>query len=434
MTAGVRHRLGAHRAPLQAAIFLMLVVGTLARASDYSHGEPTDYEQLMLELINEARANPSAEAARLQIGLNDGLTAGRIDTAAKQPLAFHPQLIQAARAHSDWMLSADVFSHTGSGGSTPSDRAEAAGYSYGVGENIAYQSSSGALDVLAATHSNHDGLFISPGHRTNLMDPGYTVIGLGIREGQFDGWNAQMVSQSFSAGGDSVDSGPFLLGVVFDDKNGNDRYDPGEGLEGVRVEPDYGGYSAVTSASGGYAVPLPPGSALTETVRLPFAVGSASWEDVRPYDEDYRQSKVADASDMTLRITWSGQAIGKALTSATTIKRPVRVNYNLLGTDNAYYSRTLVAAENVKLDFLLQDPPPVAPEPTPGNSSGSSATGSGSVGGGSQASTRAEKSRGSKLKKSKKSSTKKTAERSKKSKKTKNSNGRSKKKSKKKPL
>jgi len=31
----------------------------------YSHGDPTPQEQLMLELVNRARANPAAEAARL---------------------------------------------------------------------------------------------------------------------------------------------------------------------------------------------------------------------------------------------------------------------------------------------------------------------------------------------------------------------------------
>ena len=50
-------------------------------------------EQYMLELINRARANPSAEASRYGIGLNDGLAAGTITTAAKQPLAPQQNLI-----------------------------------------------------------------------------------------------------------------------------------------------------------------------------------------------------------------------------------------------------------------------------------------------------------------------------------------------------
>ncbi len=336
---------------------ILLGVSAVAHASVYSHGEPTHLEQFMLELINEARANPSAEAARLGIVLNDGLDANRIGAASKQPLAFHPRLIQAARTHSDWMLATDVFSHTGAGGSTPTERARAAGYPFSAAENIAYYSTQGPLDSVEAVAGSHDGLFKSPGHRTNLMEPTYSVIGLGVREGDFNGWNAQMVSQSFSEGGESVDSGPFLLGVVFDDKNGNERYDPGEGLEGVRVEPDHGGYFALTSASGGYAVPLPPVETRSEIVELPFPAGGVSWDRVRPFDEDYRLRKIGEAQDMTVRISWKGGAIGGATTSNERIKRPVRFDYELRGTDRSYYRRTMVAAENVKVDFMIQNPP-----------------------------------------------------------------------------
>ncbi|MGI6300562.1 MAG: hypothetical protein ACOX52_05840 [Verrucomicrobiota bacterium] len=44
---------------------------------EFIHGDPTHYEQLMLELVNRARANPVAEADRLGIELNEGLPAGR---------------------------------------------------------------------------------------------------------------------------------------------------------------------------------------------------------------------------------------------------------------------------------------------------------------------------------------------------------------------
>src|SRR3954468_21380533 len=55
----------------------------------------TTYEQYMLELINRARANPAAEAARLGIDLNEGLAASSISTAAKQPLAINDKLTYA---------------------------------------------------------------------------------------------------------------------------------------------------------------------------------------------------------------------------------------------------------------------------------------------------------------------------------------------------
>src|SRR4051794_36660045 len=70
---------------------------------------PTDYEQYMLELLNRARSDPSAEAARLGISLNEGLASGTITSTSKQPLAFNANLIDAARNHSTWMIANDTF-------------------------------------------------------------------------------------------------------------------------------------------------------------------------------------------------------------------------------------------------------------------------------------------------------------------------------------
>ena len=66
----------------------------------YSHGDPTGIEQYQLELVNAARAKPSDEASRLGIDLNKDLAPGRISSAPKQPLAFHPKLLPTARGHS----------------------------------------------------------------------------------------------------------------------------------------------------------------------------------------------------------------------------------------------------------------------------------------------------------------------------------------------
>src|SRR5689334_21580335 len=74
-----------------------------------SGSTPTNYEQYLLELINRARANPSAEAARDHVDLNEGLAAGTITTATKHPLAFNPFLINSALGHSQDMLDHDFF-------------------------------------------------------------------------------------------------------------------------------------------------------------------------------------------------------------------------------------------------------------------------------------------------------------------------------------
>src|SRR4051812_48822413 len=94
----------------------------------FSAAYPTALEQYVVELINRGRANPSAEAQRYGVALNEGLAAGTISTAAKQPLAVNPYLTDGARNHSGWMLDTGTFSHTGSGGSNPGGRMSAAGY------------------------------------------------------------------------------------------------------------------------------------------------------------------------------------------------------------------------------------------------------------------------------------------------------------------
>lgn len=43
-------------------------------------------------------------------------------------LAVHPALMAAAQGHVDWMVANNSYGHTGAGGSTPGDRARAAGY------------------------------------------------------------------------------------------------------------------------------------------------------------------------------------------------------------------------------------------------------------------------------------------------------------------
>src|SRR6476660_8727928 len=106
----------------------------------------TPEEQLLVELVNRARLDPVGEVARLGMHLNDGLPAGAIQSVGKQPLAPNDLIAGAAEAHSSWMISNDVFSHTGKGASLPYDRMESSGYSFSGSwawaENIAWTSTS----------------------------------------------------------------------------------------------------------------------------------------------------------------------------------------------------------------------------------------------------------------------------------------------------
>jgi hypothetical protein len=104
----------------------------------------TAAEQYMLELVNRARLDPLGEAARHGIDLNQSLSPGQLHGSARGVLAPDAALDLAATRHSTWMLATDVFSHNGVNGSTPSQRALAAGYDgWGAGENISWRGTTG---------------------------------------------------------------------------------------------------------------------------------------------------------------------------------------------------------------------------------------------------------------------------------------------------
>ncbi len=200
---------------------------------------PSAYEQAMLEMLNRARLDPAGEAARLGIDLNEGLSAGTLGTEARTPLAFNATLEVSAANHSLWMLAEDVFSHTGQGGSTATQRMTSAGYtlngSWGTGENLTWWGTTGSFDRAAITERNHDSLFLSEGHRVNLLNGGFRDVGIGIETGVFTtggtNFNAQMATQNFAVSG----SHRYVTGVIFDDADGDRFYDVGEARAGSRL-------------------------------------------------------------------------------------------------------------------------------------------------------------------------------------------------------
>ena len=212
-------------------------------------------EVYLLELINRGRLDPAAEAARFGISLNAGLAAGTISTAAKQVLAPNAQLEKAAIGHSKWMIASDIFSHTGKGGSQPSDRAAAAGYTGAVGENIAWVGTTGSISINASTVNTHyRGLFLSEGHRVNTMNASYNEIGLAEELGAFTQsgrtYNSAMLTEVFGIRAGGV----FLTGVAYNDRNGNNFYDIGEGRGSVTFTAQ--GKSATAASTGLYALRL----------------------------------------------------------------------------------------------------------------------------------------------------------------------------------
>src|SRR5262249_15419246 len=84
--------------------------------------QPTAYDQLFLEELNDARANPTAYGQSIGLDLSN--------VAPSQPLAFDTRLIQSATVHSQDMNVSNYFGHTGSDGSDPGLRMTSAGFSW----------------------------------------------------------------------------------------------------------------------------------------------------------------------------------------------------------------------------------------------------------------------------------------------------------------
>ncbi|BCH14707.1 CAP domain-containing protein [Mesorhizobium sp. L-2-11] len=198
------------------------------------------HEQYLLELINAARAK-----------------------AGVQPLAFDNDLSEAAEGHSRWMLATDTFSHTGSGGSSPTQRMKAAGYtlagSWATGENIAWattRSPAGYNDEIQLLHNN---LMNSSGHRANILNANFREVGLGFEVGDYRGRSSGFVTENFAKTGSDL----FLTGVAIDDKDGDKFYDPGEGLSGLTITAKSSTgttFTTKTMAAGGYDLALKPGT------------------------------------------------------------------------------------------------------------------------------------------------------------------------------
>jgi uncharacterized protein YkwD len=88
------------------------------------------------------------------------------------PLKFDARLADVARAHSTDMARSGYFSHTSPTTGDPQSRLNRAGIAWGAyAENIAFNSS-----VAAAQKS----LMRSTGHRTNILNPQYDTLGIGI--------------------------------------------------------------------------------------------------------------------------------------------------------------------------------------------------------------------------------------------------------------
>jgi hypothetical protein len=212
----------------------------------------SDLQQITLELVNGARVNPEAEAARRGVGFNEGLAShSSISPTPKQPLAPDSRLMLAATRHSQDMIDRDYFAHDAwnpaPNGKTPSDRASNVGFGPSVYENIVMMPLNGRTERESVSES-HVGLFKSTaGHRENMLREDHNVLGLEVLIGDFTqtydqgarAFPAVLMTQAFSNTSNHANLFPdgYLTGVVFrDNLTDNDFYSIGEGVPGIGIE------------------------------------------------------------------------------------------------------------------------------------------------------------------------------------------------------
>ncbi len=258
------------------------------------YGDPSPEEQELLEHMNRARRDPIGEGDRLatfyldpalhasylvsrafrQSAGIDELTPleSRAAFAALEPappLVFQTALNDAARAHSQLMSDLDQQTFQADGEPTQQARVEAAGYPegavltefiYGYGRQPLNVHGLFALDFGQPVDTT-SGVPTTP-HRDVLMDPAYLDVGIGIVNRQPTvgaparvTLGPKVVTIDFAQ---PVGAARYVTGVCFEDLDGDGAYARDEGLAGIRVETDATTAYAITTAGGGYAIPVAP--------------------------------------------------------------------------------------------------------------------------------------------------------------------------------
>ncbi len=246
-------------------------------------------------LMNRARANPTAEGEWLASETNQDVAYGRTyfqvdlgilrsefaEIEAKPPAVFDIRLYNAALAHSLDLIARDAQDHD-----NQFERIEDAGFHYTRARGNVFSYARNGLNAHAAFNidwggdDDGTGMQNPRGHRLAIMavDGDYTNVGLAAvpeKDATTQVGPVVVTGNYCKADAGSTDHfNIFLVGTVWQDTNGNGRYDPGEGIGGISVTPDQGTYFAITGPAGGYGFPIDAGS-YTVTFR-----GSALVDDV----------------------------------------------------------------------------------------------------------------------------------------------------------
>jgi len=215
---------------------------------------PTIEEVYLWELVNRARANPTLEAARYGINLNEGLNPGQITTTAKQPTAINAFLENSSNVQARFIRQNANITLVGQNGSLPMDRMIQAGYTFGgpaqgSAENVhALVGGAGTqMYTMAKLDQIHQELFVDAisamrTDRLNILSDGFREIGVGLDAGPWGGGggggggNAQeaiAAVEDFALSTGNALGDVFITGIAYNDANGNQFGEYGELGTGV---------------------------------------------------------------------------------------------------------------------------------------------------------------------------------------------------------
>ncbi len=293
--------------------------------------QPTEFEQLMLELVNRARSDPSGEIDHLivsddpAVGVEDSITdplrffgtdigilRDQVDGVAPvAPLAWNQNLANSADTHSRLMRQFDEQSHNLPGELGLGDRVVDAGYDFSrVAENVfAFTESPvhGHAGFYIDWGSGPTGIQNPPGHRDAILNPTYTEIGIGVisQPDKDAETGPYLVTQHL---GTRSNAPIYLTGVVIDDLDNDDFYGFGEGLGGVQVRATgaNGTFTTVTYNTGGYSLAVASG-----TYQVTFSGGELGGSVTKQVTVGSRNVKLdAEVDDLPADTGNSGEPSG----------------------------------------------------------------------------------------------------------------------------
>jgi uncharacterized protein YkwD len=238
--------------------------GALARVAD--HGDPSGEEQELIELMQRARRDPTAESQR--INARHGTTLDFSGFPKRPPISPNEFLAQAAKGHAEDMATRGFYGHANPDGKNANGRILDTAYSlndsFGTNptinltENIGKGTGNAPGNSLTTPQGVHDTFMIDAGvpgakHRVMILGDGQFSKNREVGVGYLHRAPSDYITEEFAY---TKRNAPFVMGVAFDDADGDGVCRSGEGKANVTVTLSHASgfsISTTTKTAGGFS-------------------------------------------------------------------------------------------------------------------------------------------------------------------------------------